>query len=274
MIRLKTDVLQQTGEGQFYAHNSFLTSSRMGEPGYRLAVGRHLFRGYPKDRPRSAHRPAAARSAHRRAVGRARATGDGEQQFPVPRPGSGVLLSVFRIGLERADVLHPPRPGEIRQRLWHADFDELERLRTAGHQEQARRHRSGCQRRLSRQARLGRRRRRSPTASATTSSAFPGRPADVRLLGHPRQRPRQPRRRSFRLGAGKNQPLPPLRAASPGHARRVSTFGRVGLDQRPQLPAKLLRAGMGRTQGPNDRRRTQADSRKPSMEPLCRRAAG
>ncbi|MCC6125237.1 MAG: LPS-assembly protein LptD [Pirellulales bacterium] len=38
-IRLKTDVLQQTGEGQFYARNSFVTSSRMGEPGYRLQSG-------------------------------------------------------------------------------------------------------------------------------------------------------------------------------------------------------------------------------------------
>jgi hypothetical protein len=39
LLRLQTDVLQQTGQGSYYARNSFLTSSRMGEPGYRLQAG-------------------------------------------------------------------------------------------------------------------------------------------------------------------------------------------------------------------------------------------
>jgi lipopolysaccharide export system protein LptA len=48
MIRLKTDVLQQTGDGQFYARNSYLTSSRMGEPGYRLQSGDIYFEDLQK----------------------------------------------------------------------------------------------------------------------------------------------------------------------------------------------------------------------------------
>jgi hypothetical protein len=38
-IRVKSDAIQQIGGGQFYAHNSFVTSSRMGGPGYRLQSG-------------------------------------------------------------------------------------------------------------------------------------------------------------------------------------------------------------------------------------------
>jgi len=39
LLRLHSDVLQQTGKDRFFAQNSFLTSSRMGEPGYRLQAG-------------------------------------------------------------------------------------------------------------------------------------------------------------------------------------------------------------------------------------------
>ncbi len=39
LLRLHADVLQQTGRDSFYAKNTFITSSRMGEPGYRLQAG-------------------------------------------------------------------------------------------------------------------------------------------------------------------------------------------------------------------------------------------
>ena len=39
MLRLQTQTLHQTGEDRFYAEDSFLTSSRMGKPGYRLQMG-------------------------------------------------------------------------------------------------------------------------------------------------------------------------------------------------------------------------------------------
>ena len=36
MLRIKSEVLQQTGRDRFSARNSFITSSRMGRPGYRI----------------------------------------------------------------------------------------------------------------------------------------------------------------------------------------------------------------------------------------------
>ncbi|MFH1919460.1 MAG: organic solvent tolerance protein OstA [Planctomycetota bacterium] len=36
LLRIKSDVLQQVGPDQFLARNSFITSSRMGRPGYRI----------------------------------------------------------------------------------------------------------------------------------------------------------------------------------------------------------------------------------------------
>jgi hypothetical protein len=43
MLRLKSDVVQQTGRDTFIAKNTFITSSRMGEPGYRLQAGDIFF---------------------------------------------------------------------------------------------------------------------------------------------------------------------------------------------------------------------------------------
>jgi hypothetical protein len=42
-LRLESDVIRQIGRDTFYAQNSFITSSRMGEPGYRLQAGDILF---------------------------------------------------------------------------------------------------------------------------------------------------------------------------------------------------------------------------------------
>ena len=39
LLRLHADVVQQTAKDRFFAQNAFLTSSRMGEPGYRLQAG-------------------------------------------------------------------------------------------------------------------------------------------------------------------------------------------------------------------------------------------
>ena len=39
LLRLRAEVLQQMGKGEFFARNSFITSSRMGDPGYRLQAG-------------------------------------------------------------------------------------------------------------------------------------------------------------------------------------------------------------------------------------------
>jgi hypothetical protein len=39
LLRIKSEVLQQVGQDRFYAHKSFITSSRMGRPGYRIETG-------------------------------------------------------------------------------------------------------------------------------------------------------------------------------------------------------------------------------------------
>jgi len=39
LLRIKSEVLQQVGQDRFYAHSSFITSSRMGRPGYRVETG-------------------------------------------------------------------------------------------------------------------------------------------------------------------------------------------------------------------------------------------
>jgi len=36
LLRLRADVLRRAGRGRYFAENSFITSSRMGEPGYRI----------------------------------------------------------------------------------------------------------------------------------------------------------------------------------------------------------------------------------------------
>ena len=43
LLRLHADVLQQTGPNRFFAQNSFITSSRMGEPSYRLQSNEMYF---------------------------------------------------------------------------------------------------------------------------------------------------------------------------------------------------------------------------------------
>jgi len=43
LVRLRSAVLRQAGEGRFFAEDSFITSSRLGLPGYRLQVGNAYF---------------------------------------------------------------------------------------------------------------------------------------------------------------------------------------------------------------------------------------
>jgi len=43
LLRMKSEMIQQTGPDSYYAQNTFLTSSRMGEPGYRLQAGDMMF---------------------------------------------------------------------------------------------------------------------------------------------------------------------------------------------------------------------------------------
>ncbi len=43
MLRLRADVLQKTGQGRYLAQNAFITSSRMGRPGYRMQAGQIYF---------------------------------------------------------------------------------------------------------------------------------------------------------------------------------------------------------------------------------------
>lgn len=46
LVRLRTQLLQQTGPGVFVAENSYFTSSRLGEPGYRVQAGDVTFEDY------------------------------------------------------------------------------------------------------------------------------------------------------------------------------------------------------------------------------------
>jgi len=43
ILRLKADKLRQAGKGRYFAENTFITSSRMGEPGYRIQSGNVYF---------------------------------------------------------------------------------------------------------------------------------------------------------------------------------------------------------------------------------------
>ncbi|NQT17267.1 MAG: LPS-assembly protein LptD, partial [Planctomycetes bacterium] len=55
LLRIKSEVLQQTGQDRFMARNSFITSSRMGRPGYRVQTGNI----YLEDRQRQLIDPAS-----------------------------------------------------------------------------------------------------------------------------------------------------------------------------------------------------------------------
>jgi hypothetical protein len=48
LLRLRAEVLQQTGKGRFFAEDSFFTSSRMGRPGYRVQAGDVSFEDHPR----------------------------------------------------------------------------------------------------------------------------------------------------------------------------------------------------------------------------------
>jgi lipopolysaccharide export system protein LptA len=48
LLRLRANVLQQTGENRFFAENSFITSSRMGQPGYRIQTANTSFEDHPR----------------------------------------------------------------------------------------------------------------------------------------------------------------------------------------------------------------------------------
>ena len=43
LLRLKADVLRQTGRDRFFAQNTFITSSRLGQPSYRIEAGEIQF---------------------------------------------------------------------------------------------------------------------------------------------------------------------------------------------------------------------------------------
>ncbi len=43
LLRFRSELLQQLGPNRFFAQNAFVTSSRMGQPGYRLEVGSATF---------------------------------------------------------------------------------------------------------------------------------------------------------------------------------------------------------------------------------------
>ena len=55
-------------------------------------------------------------------------------------------------------------------------------------------------------------------------------------------------------------------AASPATARGLQADRRSRQDQRPQFPRRILQEGMGRAEGPDDRRRIATDLREPLAE--------
>lgn len=48
LLRLRAEVIQQLGEGRFFARSAFITSSRLGVPRYRLQSGSVLFEDFPE----------------------------------------------------------------------------------------------------------------------------------------------------------------------------------------------------------------------------------
>ena len=47
LLRLQAEVLQQTGRDSFFARDTFITSSRMGRPGYRIQAGEIRYQDIP-----------------------------------------------------------------------------------------------------------------------------------------------------------------------------------------------------------------------------------
>ncbi|NUQ66485.1 MAG: LPS-assembly protein LptD [Pirellulales bacterium] len=48
LVRLRAEVLQQVGQGRFFAQNAFITSSLFGRPGYRLETGGAYFEDFQR----------------------------------------------------------------------------------------------------------------------------------------------------------------------------------------------------------------------------------
>ena len=65
LLRVHADVVQQTASDRFFAENAFFTSSRMGEPSYRLQAGDVYFEDLQIADGRCVDRPAGVRSGHR-----------------------------------------------------------------------------------------------------------------------------------------------------------------------------------------------------------------
>ncbi len=270
LLRLHAEVVQQTAPDRYLAKNAFLTSSRMGDPGYRFQSDDIYF----EDIQRSPVDPVTGLplvdAAGQPVVEHQRmATANNDFLFLGPVPifywptmatdlneptyylksaqlrqdsvfGNVQLLTHFNgyqlLGIQNKPVgtdfdVAPGLSEQTRLRLWR-----LVPLRPRRH------------------VRHSRPRRR------------PG-----RFLGHPGSGPGRPGQHPHERRARSVLPLSPLLATPRDAPLRYPTQRGTGLDQRPELPGRILQERVGHAEGRNHRLGVETHQRRQFLERHGRR---
>ena len=122
MLRLKSEMIQQTGRDTYYAQNTFITSSRMGEPGYRLQSGDMFFEDIqsPMIDPMSGQVLVDPMTNQEIVEHNKMATSSNNFFYIGPVPV--FYWPVFSTNLEEPTYYIRQRPGEVRPGLRHCKF--------------------------------------------------------------------------------------------------------------------------------------------------------
>ena len=249
LLRLHADVVQQTAPDRFFAENAFFTSSRMGTPGCRLQAGDVYFEDLqtPMVDPWTGQPvldPLTGQQAieHQRLMTASNdvlfveslpvfywptiATDLNDPSYYIRRirPRSDTIFGQAQLltnwsGYELLGIENKPKGTDL-----DVSLDYLS-LRGFGYG-------ADLYLQSAQSVRHSRPRRRTGG-----------------LLGNPGPRQRQPRPGPRTRPARSLLPLPPLRPAPETVALRSATLRRTGLDQRPQLPPRVLRERVGNAQG-------------------------
>ncbi len=216
LLRLHADVVEQTAPDRYLAKNAFLTSSRMGEPGYRFQSNEVYF----EDIQRSPVDPVTGLplvdAAGQPIVDHQRlATASNDFIFFEQVP-------IFYWPTMATDLNEPTyyiRSAQLRQDnvFGTSGAEPLERLPVAGHSKQAGGHRFRPRPGLSEQARL-RLRRLVPLRPRRPVRYSRPHKRPGRFLGHPGSGPRRPRQHAHEC----RSPKRPTAIASSGNIARCS----------------------------------------------------
>ena len=261
LLRLHADVVQQTAPDRFFAQNGFFTSSRMGEPGYRLQSSDIYFEDVqqPMIDPYTGQ-PVVDPCTGQPVVDHQRlATAVKRLLFVGPVP----VFYWPTIATDLNDPTYYIRRVQLKQDSVFGTqiADQMGRLPIVGHPQQAEGHRFRHRPRLPEQARLRLRRHVQLRPPGHVRHSRPrGRPG--RFLGHSGPGRRQPRPVPHGRSARGKLPLSPLLAAPRNAPLRSPAQRGTRLDQRPELRRGILQERVGRTEGREHRRGTEAASPK------------